>query len=129
MPDLFTSLTLGLHLVTYHFGGVGLEDNTPGIYVQAHGGMLDGGIAGSFRNSYGARSDYVGYAFETADKRFSLVIGAVTGYPAAKVMPLVVPGIKFSRVFADVDARIEYLPKPRKGGTTDGLHFTVERSF
>ncbi len=69
------SITLGLHLMTAHAAS-GYESVTPGIYIRHESGLT----AGAYRNSIKRPSLYAGYTFETADKRWALTVGAVTGY-------------------------------------------------
>lgn len=120
---------LGLHLATAHFGapaGANLQSATPGIYLQAPSGLT----AGAYRNSHGRPSTYVGYTWSTDDGRWSVTAGAVTGYPRARVWPLLVPSLRLP--LADGPgawaARVAYLPKPHSNGAS-GLHISLERSL
>lgn len=116
-------LVLGLHLFTAHLGGHGLEAVNPGVYVRTEDGLT----AGVFRNSYCRTSAYAGLTLETADRRFALTVGGVTGYRTAKVMPLAVPSVRLP-ITGDLAARLSFVPKLLKGGYA-GLHLSVERSF
>lgn len=119
--------TFGLHLATAHFGNAGgatLHSATPGIYLRTDAGLT----LGAFRNSYARPSAYAAWTWETDDHRFALTAGAITGYQAARVMPLVAPSarIALGQGFA---ARVVFFPKPIKHGHAAGLHLAIERSF
>lgn len=118
------TITLGVHLFSVHTAA-GLEPVNPGLYVRHESGFT----AGAFRNSYRRTSAYAGYTFETADRRFALTVGAVTGYPAKAVLPLAVPSVRFE-LGDQVAARVAYLPKPPgRIGHSHALHLSIEREF
>lgn len=77
---------IGLHLLSMHAQPTdGWETeyrtSTPGVYVKAPVGVLGGDVtAGIFRNSIGRTSVYLGQTWTTADGRWSLLVGGVTGY-------------------------------------------------
>lgn len=66
---------LGLHLLSAH-AHPGYDTVTPGLFVRSPGGIT----AGVLRNSVGRPGVYLGQTFETADGRFALTLGAITGY-------------------------------------------------
>lgn len=75
--------TVGAHLYSPHFDvdrdapeHLQPRDFTPGVYWRSGSGWT----AGVVRNSYSRWSVYGGKTFETADGRFALTVGAVTGY-------------------------------------------------
>ena len=121
---IFTSIVIGAHLHTAHFGQghERMNDNNPGLYV-----MADNLTAGIYYNSERATSVYAGYTWATADGRFALTVGGVTGYRQARVMPLVVPSYRHGLVDGYA-ARVSFLPRPPKGGV-GGVHLSVEREF
>lgn len=119
-----TAATVGIHLTTAHFGQHNLEADTPGVYVRTDSGFT----AGVYRNSYRRTSAYTGWTWETESKRFAITVGAVTGYSASKVMPLVVPSAKLD-LGGGFSSRIAFIPKPVKKGHAAGVHFAIERSF
>ena len=123
-PKRAYAATLGLHLATAHFGGEGLHSSTPGVYLTTNSGLT----LGAYSNSYGATSTYAAWTWQTADKRFALTAGGVTGYPAARVMPLLVPSVRIP-IVGGASARLSFLAKPPKKGSAGGLHLSVERSF
>ena len=122
------TFTIGLHLVTAHFGPNALESVTPGVYARVDRGLAAGLTAGAFRNSYARTSGYAAWTWQTEDRRFALTIGAVTGYPAASVMPMVVPSARIP-LAADTAVRVSFIPKPIQRGNNAALHLSVEREF
>ncbi len=118
-----SQFTAGVHLATTHRGNAGLESSTPGLYVRHESGAT----AGGYRNSYGRWSTYAGWTWEAPGRYVAITAGAVTGYPAAKVMPLLVPSVRLP--LGPVSARVSYIPKPVKSGTASGLHLSLESEF
>ena len=123
------TIVIGVHLFSLHTAP-GLEAANPGLYVRHE----SGDTAGVFRNSYARTSAYAGYTLETADRRFALTLGAVTGYPAKPVLPLAVPSVRFGLsglgVADQVAARVAYLPKPPgRIGRSHALHLSIEKEF
>lgn len=77
------AMTAGLHIHTLHVGGHGNvphglrnTDNTPGLYVRTESGLT----AGIARNSLRRTSVYLAQTWTTDDERWSLTLGAITGY-------------------------------------------------
>ncbi len=75
--------TVGLHLHTFHVGSDGSmppalrnTDSTPGLYVRTESGLT----AGIARNSLRRTSVYLAQTWTTDDERWSLSLGAITGY-------------------------------------------------
>lgn len=122
MSTALAGLTLGLHLLTLH-SAPGYESQNLGLY----GRHAPSGItAGLYRNSEGRASFYLGETFETADRRFALTVGAVTGYRSRSLAPLVVPSMRLGD--DDLAVRLSLIPKP-PGANAWGLHLSVEREF
>lgn len=123
-----STLILGLHLATAHFGapaGAELTGANPGIYLRTGAGLT----AGHYRNSHGRPSTYAGWTWATADGRWSLTAGAVTGYPRARVSPLLAPSLRLPLPGdSGLAARITYLPKPHSHGA-HGLHLSMEQAW
>lgn len=120
-----TAQTVGLHLVSAHQHG-GLNGINPGVYVR----FGNGATVGTFRNSYKRQSAYAAWTFETghaAGLSAAVTIGAITGYPAAKVMPMLAPSVAFN--FGASAVRLALVPKPPRHGTSAGLHLMVEHGF
>lgn len=131
---------IGAHLVSLHSSpsyitkvdvhGNTLEQRdyetvTPGVYAR----LRNGATFGAFRNSYGRGSAYLGYTFETADGRFALTVGGVTGYHGAAVQPLVIPSMQFGLDALGAPgwkARIALAPKPPRQAAAAAVHFAVE---
>lgn len=118
--------TMGLHLATQHLEHTEqrLNTATPGLYVRTEAGAT----FGVFRNSYSRTSAYAAWTFQTPGRRFALTAGAITGYSAQKVMPLLTPSVRFG-VADGYAVRLAYIPKPLKRGHSSGLHLTLETEF
>jgi hypothetical protein len=117
-------LTLGVHLATAHFGA-DLKTETPGLYAR----HSSGATVGFYRNSYGSSSAYLAWSWQSPGKALGLTIGAVTGYPAAGVMPLLVPSVRVPIGSGGAALRIAFVPKPVRHGTAAGLHLAVEQEL
>jgi hypothetical protein len=114
---------LGVHLTTAHSKS-GFEGINPGAYLR-----LDNcATFGALRNSYGRLSVYAGCTLQTPERRFALTLGAITGYPAARVSLLVVPSVRFD-AGSGYAVRLALLPKPPRHGSAVGLHLTLERAL
>lgn len=77
------SVVIGAHLHTFHFGGNGdlppalrNTDRTPGLYLRTESGLT----AGVARNSLRRTSVYLAQTWATDNERWSLTVGAITGY-------------------------------------------------
>lgn len=116
--------TFGVHLATAHQHSDGLQSANPGVYAQ----LASGATAGIYRNSYLRTSVYAGWSFQTRNQRLALTLGAVTGYPAARLMPLIVPSARIP-VHSGVALRIAFIPKPARHGTSAGVHFSIEQEL
>lgn len=114
---------IGLHLASVH-SRPGFESATVGVYVRRDDGLT----LGVLRNSYGRISTYGAWTLQTDDQRFGLTIGAITGYPAAPVMLLVAPSVRW-QLAPGYGARLVLLPKPPRHGSAAALHLAIERSF
>ncbi len=120
------AITIGAHLHTTHLGphGGALRDSTPGLYLRTDAGLT----LGHYLNSYGRQSTYAGWTWQTADRRFALTAGVVTGYSARRYAPLIVPSVRFEITDA-VAARLAFIPKPPRYGTAAGVHLGLELEF
>lgn len=122
MSATLAGITLGIHLLTLH-SAPGYESQNLGLYGRH---TASGITAGLYRNSEGRASVYLGETFETPDRRFALTVGAVTGYRARAVAPLVVPSFRLG--FDGSAVRLSLIPKP-PGANAWGLHLSIEREF
>ena len=113
---------IGLHLGTVHLPSVPPCDLNPGIYVQT----TEGATLGVYRNSECRTSVYTGVTFETADQRWAVTLGAVTGYRIATVVPLVVPSVRLP-ISDSVAARASLLLNPMGGAS--GVHLSLETKW
>lgn len=120
MPIALCDCLIGLHLLSAHLGG-GYEPATVGAYLR----RADGLTVGALRNSEGRVSAYAAHTWETADRRFALSVGAITGYRTAPVSPMVVPSVRMG--LGDQAAlRLAYVPKPHTPRGSAAMHLTVE---
>lgn len=111
---------LGLHLGTLH-SRPGLCNLNPGLYATWANGLT----AGAYRNSDCGTSAYLVRTWSTAGPvRFAVSAGAVTGYAAHPVLPLLLPSVvkDLSRTTA---VRLTYVPKFEKRGA-HALHLSLE---
>lgn len=113
---------LGLHLLSAH-AQPGYEAATVGVYAQAPSGLT----LGVLRNSERRLSLYAGHTWHTADGRWALTAGGITGYRSARVSPLLVPSLRVP--LGDGSAlRVSLIPKPRNGGSS-AVHVGAEWRF
>lgn len=120
-PIFASAQTVGIHTVSVHEHH-GFNNTNPGLYIR-----YDNGLTGGFyRNSYRRESAYIGYTMEARSGPVSaaLTVGAVTGYPAASVMPLVVPSVAYH--FGSNAVRVGIIPRPPKTGAAAALHLMFE---
>lgn len=120
--------TVGLHLVTAHYGASDMQGRNPGVYVHAHSGPFAGMTVGTYRNSYARRSTYLAYTWHSSDQRYALTAGAVTGYSLARVLPMLVPSVRFP-LTGGTALRASFLFNPMSKGHGSGLHLSVEQEF
>lgn len=123
---MMDALIIGLHLVTAHGPapeGVQLQGFTPGVYVRDASGLTVGG----FRNSHGRASFYGGWTWSTADQRWSITVGGVSGYPRAPLLPLIVPSLRV-KVAEGFAVRASFLVNPTKDGA-HGVNLSIERGW
>lgn len=113
---------VGAHVASWHSED-GYNNRNPGLYLRTTGGWA----VGAYRNSIRRDSAYAGRAF-TAELvlglRAELLVGGVTGYEAARVVPLVAPSLLVGVPGGAL--RLTVLPKidPKQGAHV--AHFSVE---
>lgn len=113
---------VGLHLATWH-AKPGFEAATYGVYAQ----WRNGATIGALRNSEGRGSVYAGKTWTTADGRFSLTAGAITGYSSRAINPMLVPSYAH-KLRGDLILRASFLPRSYKGGSS-AIHLSLEKSL
>lgn len=81
--------TFGVHIGSHHFPDAGMNNFNPGAYYTTDASITVGGYLNSHRKPsfYAAKVVHAGWV--------DVALGGVTGYPAAPIMPLVVPSIRF----------------------------------
>lgn len=120
---------VGFHAGSWHSNrsacwSAGLEkcrQYNPGMYVQTAGGWLVGG----YQNSVDRPTFYAGRILWRAQRGpVSIDLAGVlaTGYPAAKLVPLVTPTVGL-RVSPRVALQVGYLPRLGRVNPTHVLHF------
>lgn len=122
MTPALAGWILGLQLVSAHYGSGASEMQwaTPGIYAM----HPSGATAAVYRNSEGRGSVLVGWTWQWFDGRVALTAGAVTGYPLAPVLPVVVPSVRFE-IGDGMALRLSVMP-PIKDRVTGAVTLGVE---
>jgi hypothetical protein len=115
-----TTWALGLHLLSAH-AAPGFEAATVGAYAQAPCGLT----VGALRNSERRLSVYAGRTWHTADGRWALTAGGITGYRSAALTPLLVPSLRLPLSPASA-LRLSLIPKPPRAGGASALHASLE---
>lgn len=118
--------TVGAHIGSWH-SEPGFNNVNPGLYAQAD----NGGTAGIYRNSVRKVSTYAGWTFEKQlgeSVTVSATVGAITGYPAAKLLPMVIPSIKV-KLFDEVSARVIIIPMVNPKQCAHVVSFAIETKF
>jgi len=110
---------VGAHIASAH-ARPGYEWATYGVYARGCGGLT----AGVLRNSEGRASVYLGHTWPTADGRWSITAGGITGYRSAGLNPLLVPSVALP-VSRRAAVRLSFLPKSNRGGS-EALHVSME---
>ena len=118
---------IGLQLAAAHFGSgsSSMEWATPGIYVRHPSGFT----AGFYRNSLGRGSAFAAWTWQTESRTWAITVGAVTGYDRSKVMPLVVPSVRFPIPDTSIALRISAVPPIAKHNIIGALTVALEREF
>lgn len=129
--------TLGLHIGSRH-SAPGFNDTNPGLYARWADANGNGWALGAYQNSERAKSVWGGYSFSSPKLGLGsvgaralgigagLTLGGVTGYRAAKLLPLIVPSAALH--WGDAAARLTYVPKVEKRGAA-ALHLSLEYRF
>ena len=129
--------TIGLHIGSKH-STPGFNDANPGVYGHWADASGNGWALGTYLNSERAQSVWGGYSLSSpklglgsaGSRAFAasagLTLGGVTGYRAAKLMPLILPSAALH--MGNAAARLTYLPKVEKRGAA-ALHLSLEYRF
>ena len=133
-------LELGLSLWSHHTnpdgcfdkvpGLVRCQDDTPGLYARSVRDGFDP-VAGYYKNSVGRPTWYAGAVFTPWERdriAFEVAVAAATGYPAADVVPLVMPALRveLGRGWATTAG---VLPRIGDANPTWVIHFTLSKRF
>lgn len=135
MSGLLEGIVIGMHLVSLHSeptypctvnltGRCEFNNTNPGLYVMTPSGFT----AGTYVNSYHARSAYAGWTWQTEDKRYALTATAVTGYRFAPLMLGVIPSARFD-LGNSWSARVSVIPKAPNQGLVQAVHLSIERKL
>lgn len=133
----FMPSTMGLHIGSKH-SRPGFNNANLGLYGHWADADGNGWALGTYLNSERAQSAWGGYSFSSPKLGLGaigsqalgisagLTLGGVTGYRAAKLLPLIVPSAALH--FGDAAARLTYVPKVEKRGAA-ALHLSLEYRF
>ena len=125
LSTLASAQTIGLHTVSVH-EHAGMNNTNQGLYIRLDNGLT----AGFYRNSYRQQSAYLAWTFETDQWHglsAAVSVGGVSGYPAAKVMALIVPSVAYH--VGESAVRVGIVPRPPKTGAAAALHLMFEHHF
>jgi hypothetical protein len=111
-------VTVGMHLYSAHlWPSQGYQNVTPGIYAEHRGW-----VAGGYSNSEGGGSVYAGHMWRSVfGTPLDVMVGAVTGYKRAAVLPMLVPSIRLP-----LGLRLSYVPAP---GKDSSFHLSIETTI
>lgn len=112
--------TLGVNLGSWH-DQPGFNNVNPGVYVVHRSGWAGGVL----RNSHHKDSFWAGRVFNTADNKWALTVGGITGYPSGPVSPLATLSRRVE-LSAGYALRVHLLPKPPIKGGSAAVHFSLE---
>lgn len=123
---------LGIHVGSHHWPAQDFNNTNPGVYlkgtINAVPYVPDGTyVLGTFYNSERKQSVYAGYVYPLVGG-FDVVLGAISGYKASPVLPLVAPSYSLRILDSAWTARLTYLPKIEKSGA-HVLHLSLEYKF
>lgn len=99
---------VGLHLHSAHIQQPThsrFNDDTTGMYAM----WANGVTVGAFRNSMRMQSVYAGWTWQ--GEYAAITFGGITGYPEARVLPLVIPSIRLP-LSQHTAARVSFAANP-----------------
>lgn len=122
---------VGLHLGSFHLdpyaGAPALNGFNPGAYVEFSNQV----VLGTYHNSVSRPSVYLAYNWRLGslgdNTEFALLTGGITGYPLTRVVPLVVPSVRFA-LGKNYGLRVAYIPK-MPATQAHVVHFAYEFRF
>ncbi len=123
--------TVGVHVGSVHFPQNNFNNVNPGLYVAGsinNVPVLPDGryVVGAYYNSERKGSLYAGFIYPVTEY-VDVVLGAITGYSAAPILPLVAPSLHFP-IMGAWSGRVLYVPKIEKSGA-HVIHLSLERKF
>jgi len=110
-------IQLGIDTVSLHSQS-GRNTVTPGIYA-IYNGTMAGGI---MRNSWGRISRYGAWVWSDKTGHWGLMVGGITGYSRARVLPLALPSYRLT-IAPNAYARLSAIPNP---WGASALHLSFE---
>ena len=117
----------GVHIASKHSSySQQWNDNNHGLYAR----WSNGATVGAFRNSENATSAYVGWSKDwpvVTRVDAGLMLGLVTGYQRAKVLPMVVPSIRIAAT-KSLGIRTSLIVNPDKSGS-HAVHLSADWRF
>jgi hypothetical protein len=124
--DLLAGWLIGMQLASAHYGtgASDLEWATPGIYAV----HPSGATASVYRNSHGRASVMAGYTWQWLDGRLALTLGAVTGYGAASVLPVLLPSLRLP-LQDGWGLRVTLVPPIKEPAVTGAITLGIDRQF
>lgn len=121
---------IGFHIGSKHFPQAEWNNSNPGVYLRGtinNAGWASGSyVVGTYYNSERHQSAYIGRVVPILGN-FDLVVGVISGYERAAILPMVVPSVRFPLVDR-WDARVSFLPRVEKSGA-NVVHLSFERRF
>lgn len=121
----YAETSVGVHIGSVH-DKQGFNNINPGVYVN-HNGWT----AGTYYNSERKQSYYAGYTAQgelVHNLSWGLTVGAITGYSAGKVIPLVVPSVAYNNDLLGGRTRLSLAVATNKNGA-NALHLSHEWGF
>lgn len=130
MDLLSCCVAIGMHIASAHIdtypNAPEMQNANPGLYVEFKNHV----VLGVYRNSLGKDSAYVAYNLEfqrLGRVTPSLVLGGVTGYPAGRIIPMLLPSLRVP-VATNTYVRLSYVPK-LPATMAHVLHLSLEHRF
>ena len=114
--------TFGIHLASVHDSyKQDWNDANPGLYLR----LENGATIGTFKNSERSQSVYAGWSKDwslTSRIDAGIMLGGITGYQRAKVLPMAVPSVRLA-VTETMGIRTSFIFNPRGASA---VHLSAE---